>query len=745
MTGSTPIYDTFLSLENLKLAWERVRYFDRPDSRDWIGLKVFAANRHHNIDLLQKALTARTFIPTYPEIKYLPKKSQTLRPMAVMAISDRVIFQAVANVAAERARAVLSTISDRQSYANVLADPNSKRMFKPWKPQYQNFQRKFKSLYEEGNTWLVETDMAAFYETVDHEMLFKTLIDNDSLDEETKHHLETYLPVWASAKRGEPISRGLPQGCLASDLFANIFLPKFDKELSVQEFHYLRYVDDIRLLSSTKEAVQQGLICVDRNLKTSGLLIQTNKTLVRKISSVEDEADRLAAQLSEVDRAIEELEDSPESNLLDSSTEPSLHNIAKLGGDFLEEDKNVQATRYELQERLKELFWQSKEDIDSFKEDPFAERHLRFCLYRLDPDSVIAKAVLPYLVDRPWLSESIHSYLRKTKIDKESIQCLTEIISNHKVYDSIPTFAIETLIKHGISLRTLHGKFRKWLTENSHDWALQAAAATALGENTDNMSVLLNVISSSSYSPSVRRAAMIQALRTKDKYEALGILKTAIDSNEPILLDTLLYLLYVERGASIKALNLGDKKSPSDYCVAAARGYDESLPHLKQCYVKHIFVEHYKVKFTATVDFHAMLGEKEHKRAASFLWQAEKSYLSNPSRYVSQLNLFHEELIYPIVVDKLKLKNSKDEIKGVVWRDRLHMVQKKIKDEGNPKLGTFISVLIDCNDLRAGGTEAHTRLHGSLDFTSPIDWHQRDSLKKRLCGAYQELADWLGS
>lgn len=151
------------------------------------------------------------------------------------------------------------------------------------------------------------------------------------------------------------------------------------------------------------------------------------------------------------------------------------------------------------------------------------------------------------------------------------------------------------------------------------------------------------------------------------------------------------------------------------------------------------------MKFTTSVDFHAMLGEKEHKRAASFLWQAERSYLSNPSRYVSQLNLFHEELLYPIFVDKLQIKSTREDAKAVALRNKLDMILKKIQIEGEPKLGTFISVLLDCNDLRSRGTEAHTRLHGSLDFTNPIDWHQRDSLKKRLCGAYQELADWLAS
>jgi hypothetical protein len=410
-----------------------------------------------------------------------------------------------------------------------------------------------------------------------------------------------------------------------------------------------------------------------------------------------------------------------------------------------QEERKSQISKNELQEELKRLFWQTQKNLSLSKEENFAERHLRFCLYRLEADLSIAEAVLPYLVDRPWLSQCIHLYLRKNKLDQKSIQDLMQIVETHKVYDDIPTLAIETLINQGISLRPLHGLFRRWLTENNRDWALLAAAATALGENTDNMSVLLNSIESPLYSPSVRRASLIQALKTKNKHEALGIVKLAIDSNEPILLDTLLYLLYVERNASLKSLNLGNRKILSHYCMAVARGYDDSLPRLEECYIKHIFTRNYKVMITAPIDFHKLLGAKEHARASSFLWQAEQSYLSNPSRYVSQLNLFHEELLYPIFVDKLQLKASKEEAKTVALRNKLDMILKKIQSDNDLKLGTFISVLLDCNDLRAKGTEAHTRLHGSLDFTTPIHWHQRDLLKKRLFGAYQELVDWLVS
>ncbi|MBD2532696.1 hypothetical protein H6G97_25165 [Nostoc flagelliforme FACHB-838] len=79
MNTSTSIYDSFISLDNLKLAWDRVRYCDRSDSRDWIGLKVFAANRDHNLELLRQTLTGRTFEASYLEIKYLPKASRRLR------------------------------------------------------------------------------------------------------------------------------------------------------------------------------------------------------------------------------------------------------------------------------------------------------------------------------------------------------------------------------------------------------------------------------------------------------------------------------------------------------------------------------------------------------------------------------------------------------------------------------------------------------------------------------------------
>ncbi|WP_292736327.1 RNA-directed DNA polymerase [Nostoc sp. JL31] len=624
-----------------------------------------------------------------------------------------------------------------------MSSPEQKPMFMPWKIQYRLFQKKFQTLYEEGNVWLAETDMAAFYETIDQAKLIKYLCEKQLLDDPTAEHLLTYLPIWASVKGEEPINRGLPQGCLASDFFANIFLYEFDKELSVQDYHYIRYVDDIRLLARTREAVQQGLIRIDRALKSLGLLIQTTKTTVRQINDFAEEADRMASKLSEVDRRFTELNEIPDTTLADSLAEPSLHDVALLGEDCEIGNASIDLliATSGLQEDLLELFWQAKKSIDSSGNDPFAERHLKFCLYRLDPNPAIVTAILPYLLDRPWLTDPLHRYLRKCKLEKDAIEFLDQnIIAKHSVYDSTVTFAIETLMRQNFSLRYHHGLFRKWLTDNKRDWPLLCAVVMALGDNQEKMSVLLNVISSFSYSPSVRRTAIIQALRLAiDEHEALCILKQSICDLSPIVIDALLYQLYVERGLTMEKLGLNETQKLSEYSINSARGYDNSLPHLQSCYIRHTFTKFYRVKFSEPVDFHALLGS-EYKRATEFLWQSDKSYLPNPSRYVSQLDLFHEELLYPIIVDKLKLKPSREDVLKMALPDRMEYIHTQLQEK---KLSIFATALLKCHKLRSLSTEAHTRLHKILDPTNPVGWHERDALKKYLCGAYQELVDWL--
>lgn len=723
-------YELFISSENFRLAWERVRYVDRPDSRDWIGLRVFAANRDYSLEALRQSVSERTFEPSYPEVRYMPKPALTLRPMAILAVSDRVVFQAIANVIAEKARAALAMIASRQSFANVLQEPDAVALFVHWKRQHRLFQNKFCALVQEGNTWLAETDAAAFYETIDHRLLIKCLTDdNGFLDEQTAEHLQAYLPIWSSVRAGSEAPRGVPQGCLASDLLADVFLYEFDRDLASQEYHYLRYVDDIRLLGKTKESVQRGLIRIDIQLKSFGILLQTKKTTFRQITDIGSEVDRLAAQLSEIDRRLKEPDLAQLAN--NPILQAALDDVALFGEDF---DASNDETSNDVQDELHALFWQSKQSIDTDGDDPFAERHLRFCLYRLEPDPKIVDTVLPYFVENPWLSEIISWYLQKCNLSEQVKETLEDIIANHDVYDSIVAFAIGTLVRQKTSLRHHHALFRKWLADGKKEWPLLCNAAVALGESSDNMSVLIQALGSPS--PAVRRMIVLQALRiARTPEEAAHICKLAIHDSSPIVIDTLLYLMYNEWSLTIGTLGINNKPL-SDYCVTIAKGYDNSLPSIQADYVRHIFIKSYAVAISEPVDFRALF-RQDYDRAARFLWQAAHSYLTNSSRYVSQLNLFHEELLYPILIDKLNVKLTRHELAHVELGNRIDMLQKQKKE-----LANFVGALLDCHRLRAN-PETHSRLHRELTETRDVTWPARNALKKKLCAGYQELVDWL--
>ncbi len=727
MSQQVTPFEYFVSKENFRLAWVRVRYHDRPDSRDWVGLKIFSANKDHNLEILRSELKERVFEPSWPSIRYLPKASLTLRPMAVLAIRDRIVFQAIANVIAEFGRAKLSMIENRQSFANVLSDPKFSSFFVPWKIQYKAFQNAFIQAGQSGSRWVAETDMTAFYETIDHQTLFHFLLEEQFLDQETLEHMEKYLPIWSAIRKDTRPVKGVPQGNLASDLLANIFLYKFDQELSIQEYSYLRYVDDIRLLGSTKDDVLKGLIKVDTTLKSYGLLLQSKKTVVRELATLEAETDRLATLLSEIEIRIRKL---PSKTGIDP-----LKEVAVLDVVLVNEDDDEHDSYAHVQNDLINLFWESFSEHQK-GHSPNSERHIRFCLYRLQPETKITKKILPFFVEKPWMSEIISFYLSRGTLEQSTIDFLKNVISTHDIYDSIVALAIDILIRHNVSLASLNALFKKWILEDRRHWSLLVSSSIALGNEHSNMSILIRAMASKH--AKVRRMAIIQCLRlANNAIEASHIAQKAIVDKDSTVIETLIYLMYNEWGIKISDLPL-DIKVLSEYCVAYAKGYDQSLPQTQTNYIRHILKTKYDVDFASQMDFKTLLGNA-YEKTADFLWEAENSYYSNPSRYVSQLDLFHEELLYPIMVDILKITSTKEDLAKVEAANRIETLRKN-----EPNLVAFSGSIGECKKMRAN-PETHTRFHKQLTHTSKITWQERDRLKKILAGGYQQLISWLES
>ena len=118
----------------------------------------------------------------------------------------------------------------------------------------QHFMRVHKRNNKE--VWLAKLDVSKFFPSIDREIL-KVILAKDIRCKDT---LELcYLIIDSS-----PTVKGLPLGCVSSQLFANVYLNGLDhfikRELKVK--HYVRYADDLFLFLDSKEKADKASLDV---------------------------------------------------------------------------------------------------------------------------------------------------------------------------------------------------------------------------------------------------------------------------------------------------------------------------------------------------------------------------------------------------------------------------------------------------------------------------------------------------
>lgn len=101
-----------------------------------------------------------------------------------------------------------------------------------------------------GTTYCLKIDIKKFYPNIDHDIL-KSLLRRKIKD----HDLLWLLDLIIDS------ADGLPIGNYLSQYFANFYLTYFDHWIKedLREKHYLRYADDMILLSSSKQHLHQRL------------------------------------------------------------------------------------------------------------------------------------------------------------------------------------------------------------------------------------------------------------------------------------------------------------------------------------------------------------------------------------------------------------------------------------------------------------------------------------------------------
>jgi len=131
---------------------------------------VFSANIDTQLRLLIEDIIKGNFIPSSASYVYKPKKSNTLRPFAFLAMRDRLVYQAIGNILIENSFEDLAKFSDVQVFSPVIGDPHSDfplqsgrdRNDKPG--QYNKFLKALESRqrdFENGGYYLVNRHLPA--------------------------------------------------------------------------------------------------------------------------------------------------------------------------------------------------------------------------------------------------------------------------------------------------------------------------------------------------------------------------------------------------------------------------------------------------------------------------------------------------------------------------------------------------------------------------------------------------------
>ncbi len=293
MAGFSQVYDRTNLLRAYRWVLSNPEPFFKGHFRD--AYSDYALSSEANLKFLKRQISQDRYIPTPASKLYLPKTSGILRPISLLTINDQIAYQAIANIVAE---AVFKKTRKRYRtnvFQHLYAGKSSRFFYLKWQDSYRAFASYVRAYHRAGYQYVASFDLTAFYDTIDHHVL-KTLlrdlrIDHDAVDFLMRCLREWTCATWSDGRQPIYHEHGIPQGPLSSGIISEVVLRHIDDAglRSVKEIRYLRYVDDIKIMAKSEDALRRRLVTLDLAAKEIGLFPQSAKIAIRKISDPAEE------------------------------------------------------------------------------------------------------------------------------------------------------------------------------------------------------------------------------------------------------------------------------------------------------------------------------------------------------------------------------------------------------------------------------------------------------------------------
>jgi hypothetical protein len=283
-------FQVLVSKRNLKLAWHRMTTGVNQQYKRFFRRLYYAYELalEENIEDLHARLRGGAFEPSPPIRVYIPKPSGLQRPLTLLLLEDQILLQSIANLYAEKVKSRRRSVELKSVFSNIL-QPSEESIFffKDWHYTYGKFQKQIEKYYENGLRWIAQFDLAAFYDTISHDLLLRTLFPRGG-GSEVSEPVSNWLRAWSAEKKLQTYKHGIPQGPVASDFLAECFLLPVDEALSEEGITYVRYVDDIRLFGIKENEVRKAALRLEVLCRDKGLIPEGKKFGIFKAKSLKE-------------------------------------------------------------------------------------------------------------------------------------------------------------------------------------------------------------------------------------------------------------------------------------------------------------------------------------------------------------------------------------------------------------------------------------------------------------------------
>lgn len=256
------LFERIISAENLFSAWDEFRR-GKLHKHD---VQVFELDLEENIFKLHHELKAKTYRHSPYAGFYVRDPKQ--RHIHKAAVRDRIVHHAVFSVLSPifEETFISTSFSCRVGYGTHRGVEALQKMIRRV------------SRNDTRPCYVLKCDVRKFFDSVNHEILFSVIKKRISC-EDALWLVKTIIDSYGDGK-------GIPIGNLTSQLFANVYLNELDRFMkhTLGVKHYLRYTDDVAVVSEDREYLEKLLPGISSFLGNElSLRLHENKSTIRSI------------------------------------------------------------------------------------------------------------------------------------------------------------------------------------------------------------------------------------------------------------------------------------------------------------------------------------------------------------------------------------------------------------------------------------------------------------------------------